>query len=559
VETPAARRHSGSILPPRVSIPHSVSDLRERFETAHALKGEEVSRIATFCRVIMMLSGVGLAVLPLFHDARFLFWPMVITEITLFGSSLWMWRSTQRRGVALNKTLARAYIGVVAVCGLFVAYNLGVFSPAPTFIILGIAFLAPSGDRSFAIGMPIGSAAAYFILALLVSVGALPDAGLFSVMSAQPAARALMIILVPVAFLVAFWEARQNRRATLRAIEESQAALRRALTREAQLDEARRELNVVLRAGAGTRGRYTGAMMGNYRLAEIVGRGAMGEIYAATDERSDQRAAVKVLQASVSENPALVERFYREGRIAAQIRSPHIVTVFDVGQGEEAVPFIAMELLEGEDLSSYLRSRDRLDLSEVVDLIEQVAQGLAVAHAAGVVHRDLKPQNIFLADGGLERRPAWKILDFGVSKLTDDRTLTQDAVIGTPGYMAPEQAAGGEVDARSDVFALGAVAYRALTGRPAFRGEMPQVLLDIAYRNPSRPSEHVPALPSDVDRVLAIALAKNPRDRFESAVELAAALRDASKYALDPAIRARGAKLLFAHPWGSTAPGSTPA
>jgi serine/threonine-protein kinase len=363
-----------------------------------------------------------------------------------------------------------------------------------------------------------------------------------------------MVVMVPLAFVVAAWQGRKSRRATLAAIEQSNELLRRALTREAQLAEAHQNLDVALRAGAGESGRCTGALMGRWRLAEIVGRGAMGEIYAAADVDSGEPAAVKVLQAAISREPDLVERFLREGRIAARLKAPNVVTVFDVG-AEAGVPFIAMELLVGKDLSAHLRQRERLELPEVVELCAEVARGLLAAHGAGVVHRDLKPHNIFCAEaiapgGGAGK--VWKILDFGVSKLRDSSaTLTNAAVVGTPGYMSPEQAEGKDADHRTDIFALGAVAYRALTGRPPFAGDLPHVLFEIVYKSPIRPSELLLGLPPDVDLVLAIALAKRAADRFDSADELADALREAARGALDPALRARAERLLDAMPWGS--------
>jgi serine/threonine-protein kinase len=194
-----------------------------------------------------------------------------------------------------------------------------------------------------------------------------------------------------------------------------------------------------------------------------------------------------------------------------------------------------------------------LPLDEVVALADQVARALEAARVAGVVHRDLKPQNLFLAQQHAAA-PLWKILDFGVSRLAGTSgTLTMDMIVGTPGYMSPEQAAGGsEVTHRSDVFSFGAVIYRALTGQPPFSGsDTPQILYQVVYRNPGRPSQLVPGLPSDVENVLAIAMAKDPGDRFASALETAAALRAASKGALDPSLRVQAQTLLAALPWGS--------
>ncbi|MEO5727960.1 MAG: hypothetical protein ABI134_00485, partial [Byssovorax sp.] len=150
------------------------------------------------------------------------------------------------------------------------------------------------------------------------------------------------------------------------------------------------------------------------------------------------------------------------------------------------------------------------------------------------------------------RKAVWKLLDFGVSKLDDTTgTLTRSAVIGTPGYMAPEQARGSEADMRSDIFGLGAVTYRALTGRPPFKGsDTPQILFEIVYRSPTRPSELVRSLHPDVELALVLALAKRAEDRFAGALEFAAALRSAATGGLDPGLRERAVTVLAAQPWG---------
>ncbi|HEY6461195.1 MAG TPA: serine/threonine-protein kinase, partial [Polyangiaceae bacterium] len=185
---------------------------------------------------------------------------------------------------------------------------------------------------------------------------------------------------------------------------------------------------------------------------------------------------------------------------------------------------------------------------------EHVAGALESARKAGIVHRDLKPQNLFLAQQNAAA-PVWKILDFGVSRMAGSSgTLTLDMIVGTPGYMSPEQAAGGtEVTHRSDVFSFGAVVYRALTGQPPFSGpDTPQILYQVVYRSPGRPSQLVPGLPADVEMVLAIAMAKDPGDRFATAIEVADALRRAAKGALDPSLRVHAQTLLAALPWGTS-------
>jgi serine/threonine-protein kinase len=321
------------------------------------------------------------------------------------------------------------------------------------------------------------------------------------------------------------------------------------MRRAAQLVEANRDLDRALQAGAGKNGRHTGRLAGQWLLGAVIGRGAMGEVYEATHENGQSRAAVKTL---VSADPDQLLRFRREAEIAAKVRSPGLVTLYEAGVIDDSVPFLVMELLTGHDLSWHLRKSRQLDLDEVVALVDQVAAGLYDAHAAGIVHRDIKPQNLFRHEPASGGPATWKILDFGVSKLTDSSgTLTQNMIVGTPGYMAPEQARGLSADARSDLFALGAVVYRSLTAQPAFKGnDTPAILFDVVYRAPRRPSELVPSLPEDMDRFLAIALAKRPADRFVSAGAFADALRVASKGGLPRELRLQADLLLAALPWG---------
>jgi serine/threonine-protein kinase len=280
----------------------------------------------------------------------------------------------------------------------------------------------------------------------------------------------------------------------------------------------------------------------------------MGEVYEAVRIGSGEPAAVKLLSRNVLSNPERVHRFIREAKIAAAFDTPHVVRVLEVGEPDAPVPFIAMELLRGEDLAQTLRRRRRLSLEEMLRLIQQVAAGLDVAHAAGVVHRDLKPQNIFL-HGALGGDLVWKVLDFGVSRLGSTAgTLTQGQAIGTPGYMAPEQARGRPVDRRADVFALAVIAYRALTGRPPFGGrDVPQILHNVVYTVPPRPSELV-ALDPQVDLALAIALAKRREDRFDTAGELARELAAAAQGGLSDELVSRGERLTSRAPWGASLP-----
>ncbi|MFS8071407.1 MAG: serine/threonine-protein kinase, partial [Byssovorax sp.] len=260
-------------------------------------------------------------------------------------------------------------------------------------------------------------------------------------------------------------------------------------------------------------------------------------------------AAVKLLHPYLLDNPDHVRRFLREAEVTAAVRTDHVVEVLELGQTSEGSPFLAMELLSGHDLGWHLRQVGKLQLPSVLDLVFQLASALTKMREAGVVHRDLKPGNLFLTDS---LPPMWKVLDFGLSKLAGmGGTLTQGAAIGTPSYMAPEQVKG-EVDHRTDLYAVAAIVYRALTGSAPFAGEEPvMILFHVLYSQPAPPAQFV-QLPSDVELVLAVGLAKLPEDRFASAEELALALRRAAAGDLDDATRARGWALLKKAPWGLT-------
>jgi len=272
------------------------------------------------------------------------------------------------------------------------------------------------------------------------------------------------------------------------------------------------------RANRANEGRWTHQVMGSFRLGLVLGRGAMGEVYEAV--RSDGvPAAVKLLNARSTASTTQVERFYREMEVAVRLESPNIVRVYELSQPDAPVPYLAMERLHGTDLATRLRAENRIPSDELVVLLDQVARGLEVARIAGVVHRDLKPHNLFLHAGA-----TWKILDFGVSKvLGSEGTLTGDGVVGTPQYMAPEQASGGEITHVADVYALGAIAYRCLTGRTPYKGrDLAELVYQVVHLPPLRPGALGRISPL-IEDVLAIAMAKDPRRRFPSAMAFAQA------------------------------------
>ena len=248
--------------------------------------------------------------------------------------------------------------------------------------------------------------------------------------------------------------------------------------------------------------------------------------YRASHTRSNALAAVKIIHAHLAEDDDFIKRFLREAKLSAAANSPHIVSVLDTGEAEGG-PYIAMELLSGIDLSGYLSSasaQGTLSLEHLQCLARQVGEGLDAAAEAGIVHRDIKPQNIFL-EGGLETAAMHcKILDFGVARaITQGATLTRgSSLLGTPAYMAPEQAKGESVDHRADLHALAAVLYRAGTGLPPFVGETAMaVLLSVVNDMPVQASEA--GMPWQFDDFFTKAFAKDPAKRFQRGADLSAA------------------------------------
>jgi serine/threonine-protein kinase len=326
-------------------------------------------------------------------------------------------------------------------------------------------------------------------------------------------------------------------------------AARGLAKREALLQEAKQELDRALKVGGP--GRFTEQVVGSHRLGNVLGRGAMGEVYEAVHVETGEPAATKLLVASAAREPELVQRFLREVKIAATLRVPNVVHVLETSAEDAGVPYLTMERLDGTTLSELLRERSRLPLAEAIDLVVQIARGLGAAHEAGVVHRDIKPQNVFAHRTG--ETTTWKILDFGISRLVGSETLTKDQMVGTPPYMAPEQARGGRVDRRVDLYSLGVIAYRALTGRPAFAGkDTPSVLLRVIGTMPPAPST-ASSLDRNVDAVLAVAMAKDPADRFQSADEMIAAFEALGRGEVAPSVRERADRATKRHPWGANA------
>ena len=274
----------------------------------------------------------------------------------------------------------------------------------------------------------------------------------------------------------------------------------------------------------------SGTRLGHYEVQSLLGAGGMGEVYRGHDPRLGRDVAIKILPHLFSEDPERLRRFEQEARAAAALSHPNILAIYDVGTTEEGISYVVSELLDGETLRQCLR-RGPLTVRKAVDHALQIAKGLAAAHDKGIIHRDLKPENLFLTkDGHL------KILDFGLAKLVpsqtasrDGRTLTRDTtagvMMGTVGYMPPEQVRGLTVDQRSDIFAAGAVVYEMLSGKRAFQGETTADTIEaILNRDPPALAETNPTVPPAFERVVRRCLEKNPDERFHSVRDVAYAL-----------------------------------
>ena len=269
--------------------------------------------------------------------------------------------------------------------------------------------------------------------------------------------------------------------------------------------------------GAAGGSRQLPARIGHFRIVDRIGRGAMGVVYSARDERSNRPVAIKVMTADLEGDRETRERFSREARVAGQLLHRNVINVFEMGE-EDGRLFMVMELLEGEALNDHMKRVGRLSLEQALDFMMQTCEGLAVAHAHGIVHRDIKPGNLFVQhDGGL------KVLDFGVARLANSSMTASGFIVGTPDFMSPEQARGREIDQRSDVFSAGAVFYYMLSGAKPFAApDLPAVLHKVSSESP--PALGADQCPPTLWRILLKALEKATADRYRDMGELLADL-----------------------------------
>jgi len=273
-----------------------------------------------------------------------------------------------------------------------------------------------------------------------------------------------------------------------------------------------------------------GSVLGRrYRLDRQIGSGSMGVVYAAHDLSRDRPVALKMIDRSHTADATMVARFQREGRIVSDLRHPNIVEVFDVGE-IDGDWVMTMELLDGTNLADAIEATTAYTPESAIPILRGVLDALEIAHARQIVHRDIKPQNIFLARNGGGAATV-KVLDFGVAKVvglnSEDQLTRSGTILGTPEFMAPEQATGKGADHRSDLYAVACVAYAMLCGRPPFVDNWPmRIVMKQAFEPPVPPSRLRPELARapEIDRVMARALEKNPEDRYQSAGEMRAAI-----------------------------------
>ncbi len=310
-----------------------------------------------------------------------------------------------------------------------------------------------------------------------------------------------------------------------------------------------------------------GAVLGNYRVTAALGHGGMGTVYRATHRLLDSPAAIKFLRSDLAHNEDVVQRFFTEAKAASAIQHPGIIEVYDFGYTSEGRAYLVMELLEGVTLAKRLQQRTRLSEGEAVAVARGIAGALRAAHAKSIVHRDLKPDNVFLVPDGTSERV--KVLDFGIAKLLlagEGQTQT-GALMGTPLYMAPEQArTANAVDHRADLYSLGCILYELLTGAPPFPGDAPgEVIVAQMFTEPRPVRDHVAGVTPELEELVLQLLAKEPEQRpadagvvVERLDAIATRVPRRPLRASEPVLNATSSPPAIALPAPSLVPGAPP-
>jgi eukaryotic-like serine/threonine-protein kinase len=288
-----------------------------------------------------------------------------------------------------------------------------------------------------------------------------------------------------------------------------------------QYDGARLTAQTRIELLSSKHSRETGALLGDrYHVRGFIGKGGMARVYLAEDLKTSEPVAVKILEGAAAHNSIARERFVREAKAAAMIGHPNVVETRDVGQKKDGVPFIVMEYLYGESLGQYLTRAGSMTPDLALPVIEQVASALSAAHATPILHRDVKPDNIFLV--GEPGEPyAVKVVDFGLAKLREGALTADGTVVGTVQYMAPEQTVTDPADARTDIYGLGAVAFKMFTGRIPFSGRTSEEILARQFLEPAPELlEILPGIDRRISALVRKALRKHPANRYASMKEL---------------------------------------
>jgi len=282
-------------------------------------------------------------------------------------------------------------------------------------------------------------------------------------------------------------------------------------------------------------------LSGSYKVLRVIGEGGMGRVYEAQHTRiAGKRFAIKLLHPEFARQPGVLARFQREAEASAAISHPNVMGVYDVDRTPEGTPFMVSELLEGQDLSKQLETLSRITPAQAVTIARQVCRALQAAHDKGVIHRDVKPENVFIT-GSIDD-PSVKVLDFGISRLegAGSSSLTKTGmVLGTPAYMPPEQASGAAVDHRVDVYGVGAILYRALTGRLPYGDDEPTVTIaKLLTSEPERPRQIVADIPESLEMIIQKAMAREPARRYQTLQEMEQALAGFEASQGSPSVRA---------------------
>ncbi|MBU0561169.1 MAG: protein kinase [Bacteroidetes bacterium] len=274
---------------------------------------------------------------------------------------------------------------------------------------------------------------------------------------------------------------------------------------------------------------FIGKRIENYKIISLLGKGGMGMVYKAFDEKLDRYVAIKVLSDKIPDNPRFIERFKREAKNQAQLAHPNIVTVYGFIEYDNLLG-IVMEYVDGESLEKVIKRQRRLHIFDVVYIMKQLLKGMGHAHSKGFVHRDIKPSNIILNSEGIV-----KIMDFGISKALNEKGVTRTgAKVGTVYYMSPEQVRGKEITLTTDIYAIGCTMYEMLAGTAPFVYESEYDIMEAHLKKePAKLSQHLPAVPEQLEKIVSTAMQKNVEDRFQSCISMLDALANLDSYLAD--------------------------